>query len=104
MLCACRVKQGDARAEQTALLETSLVSPQAMESAFGVDSVQAKAASQAMLQLLQVVQKLLSDAFNGRYEHTTPCQLLAFTYCSSLMESLSVSLSPTVSRSPYDSC
>ena len=61
-----RVKQGDARAEKTLLLEASLVSPQALESAFGIESAEAKAASQATMQLLQVVQILLNSAVDGR--------------------------------------
>lgn len=64
--CLCRIKQGDSRAETAALLEATLVSPQAIETAFGADSVEGKAATKAVLQLLQVVQNQLADAFEDR--------------------------------------
>lgn len=64
-LC-CRVQQGSLDAER-ALLECSLVSLQAIQQAVGADSAQYRAASKVTMKLVQVIQTLLSNAYDGRY-------------------------------------
>jgi len=63
-LC-CRVQQGSSEAER-ALLECSLVSLQAIQQAVGVDSAQYRAASKVTMKLVQIIQTLLSKAYDGR--------------------------------------
>jgi len=63
-LC-CRVQQGSSEAER-ALLECSLVSLQAIQQAVGVDSAQYRAASKVTTKLVQIIQTLLSNAYDGR--------------------------------------
>lgn len=60
-----RVQQDSIQAEK-ALLECSLVSLQAIQQAVGADSVQYKAAAKVSMKLVQIVQGLLSDAYDGR--------------------------------------
>ncbi len=63
-LC-CRVQQGSSEAER-ALLECSLVSLQAIQQAVGADSAQYRAASKVTMKLVQIIQTLLSNAYDGR--------------------------------------
>ncbi len=63
-LC-CRVQQGSSEAER-ALLECSLISLQAIQQAVGADSAQYRAASKVTMKLVQIVQTLLSNAYDGR--------------------------------------
>ncbi|KAA6423518.1 MAG: hypothetical protein FRX49_06578 [Trebouxia sp. A1-2] len=60
-----RVQQGSLDAER-ALLECSLVSLQAIQQAVGADSAQYRAASKVTMKLVQVIQTLLSNAYDGR--------------------------------------
>ncbi len=64
MLC-CRVQQGSSEAER-ALLECSLISLQAIQQAVGADSAQYRAASKVTMKLVQIIQTLLSKAYDGR--------------------------------------
>lgn len=66
MLFACSIQQGSTRNERV-LLECSLVSLQAIQQAVGVDSSQYKAATKITVKLVQIVQQLLSDAYDSRY-------------------------------------
>jgi len=65
VLC-CRVQQGSSEAER-ALLECSLISLQAIQQAVGADSAQYRAASKVTMKLVQIIQTLLSNAYDGRY-------------------------------------
>ena len=69
-LIACSIQQGSARSERP-LLECSLVSLQAIQQAVGVDSAQYKAAARITMKLVQIVQDLLSDAYDSRYASQT---------------------------------
>ena len=62
---SCRVQQGSSEAER-ALLECSLVSLQAIQQAVGADSAQYRAASKVTMKLVQIIQTLLSNAYDGR--------------------------------------
>ena len=65
LVCACSIQQGSAHAGRV-LLECSLVSLQAMEQAVGEDSAQYKAATKITMKLVQIVQQLVSDAYDNR--------------------------------------
>lgn len=79
MLFACSIQQGSARSERV-LLECSLVSLQAIQQAVGVESSQYKAATKITMKLIQIVQQLLSDAFDSRC--ASPPQLALQLACS----------------------
>ena len=64
-LFACSIQQGSAKSER-ALLECSLVSLQAIQQAVGAESPQYKAATEITMKLVQIVQQLLSDAYDSR--------------------------------------
>lgn len=66
VLPTCSVQQGSAKAEKV-LLESSLVSLQAIQQAVGADSPQSKAATKITMKLVQIVESLLSDAYDSRY-------------------------------------
>ena len=71
-LSACSIQQGSARSEKV-LLECSLVSLQAIQQAVGQESSEYKAATRVTMKLVQIVQQLLSDAYDSRYVcPTTP--------------------------------
>ena len=73
-LFACSIQQGSAKSERT-LLECSLVSLQAIQQAVGVESPQYKAAAKITMKLVQIVQQLLSDAYDSRCACEPPCAL-----------------------------
>ena len=76
-LFACSSQQGRAKSER-ALLECSLVSLQAIQQAVGVESSQYKAATKITMKLVQIVQQLLSDAYDSRCaSHPQHAMLLA---------------------------
>ena len=76
LVCACSMQQGSAHAGRV-LLECSLVSLQAVEQAVGQDSSQYKAATKITMKLVQIVQQILSDAYDNRCtSHTAKSAIL----------------------------
>jgi hypothetical protein len=61
-----RVKQGDARSEDAVLLEATMISLQALKARYGQDSAEFKAASDATLRVISLVQQQVSKAWDGR--------------------------------------
>lgn len=73
LLSACSIQQGSARTGRV-LLECSLVSLQAVEQAVGEDSSQYRAATRITMKLVQIVQQLLLDAYDNKYDfHASLC-------------------------------